>query len=133
MPELEIVLEHEYIRYNLVLIAKNYTFNNVKITDVDSEFEPEICNEYEYKGKRYIRKKINSSFDDNIKFLDKNILVIFLKLKWIDLLINIWLKTWWNTEHLIKIIKFVSFLGDDILYDFDVIRKRKFKKVRKSW
>lgn len=54
LPELEIVLEYEYIRYNLVLIVKNYIFNNVKIT-------------------------INSSFDDNIKFLDKKYFGDFLE------------------------------------------------------
>ena len=53
-------LENEYKRGNLKTTGRFYTFDKTKYFDYDQEFQPVKYEEYEYKGKRYIRFKANA-------------------------------------------------------------------------
>ena len=43
--------------------GKNYTFDSRKYTDYSDGFSPEVYDEYEYQGKKYIRVRVNSYYD----------------------------------------------------------------------
>ena len=58
------ILESEYNR-GMNKTGRSYTFNSVKYDDYDTGFKPVTYEEYEYQGRKYIRIKANSEFNDH--------------------------------------------------------------------
>ena len=56
------ILETEYNR-GMKKTGKTYTFDSVRCNDICEAFQPVTYDEYEYKDKKYIRIRANSSFD----------------------------------------------------------------------
>ena len=56
------ILESEYNR-GMYKTGRSYTFDSVRVCQYTTEFKPVTYEEYEYRGKKYIRVKANSSFD----------------------------------------------------------------------
>ena len=56
------ILESEY-NMGMNKTGRSYTFDSVKCDDYDTKFKPVTYEEYEYQGKKYIRKKTNSNFN----------------------------------------------------------------------
>ena len=57
------ILESVYYNKGMNKTGKSYTFDSVKVDDIDTEFEPVTYEEYKYQGKKYIRIKANNDFD----------------------------------------------------------------------
>ena len=58
------ILESEYNR-GMNKTGRSYTFDSVKFIEYETGFKPVTYEEYEYKGKKYIRIKANSDFNGN--------------------------------------------------------------------
>ena len=58
------ILESEYNR-GMNKTGRSYTFDSVKFIEYETGFKPVTYEEYEYKGKKYIRIKANSYFCGN--------------------------------------------------------------------
>ena len=56
------ILELEYNNRGMNKTGRSYTFDSVKYDDFDTGFKPVTYEEYEYRGKKYIRIKANPSF-----------------------------------------------------------------------
>ena len=63
-PRMQNILESEYNR-GMNKTGRSYTFNSVKYDDYDTGFKPVTYEEYEYQGRKYIRIKANSEFNDH--------------------------------------------------------------------
>ena len=55
-------LESKYIN-GLKKTGRNYTFDLVRYNDRDAKFIPNVCDEYEYKGQKYIRIMANTFYN----------------------------------------------------------------------
>ncbi len=61
--KMQYVLNTECNNGRLNKTGKNYTFDSRKYNDYNNGFSPEVYDEYEYQGKKYIRVKVNSHYD----------------------------------------------------------------------
>ena len=57
-------LEKAYKSCTILRTENGYTVDSVDCNDIDTSFQPQTYQEYEYDGKRYIRVKANSNFKD---------------------------------------------------------------------
>ena len=58
-------LEREYESGRLSRTKNSYTTDSTRYTEYDTTFEPQIHQEYQYNGKRYVRVEANSFYDGN--------------------------------------------------------------------
>ena len=65
--DIQELLEQEFERGNLSKTGKNYTFDSTEYDKFSQDFQPISYDEYEYKGKKYIRIKALSSFSNYFK------------------------------------------------------------------
>ena len=64
-------LEREYIRKQLSTTGNSYTFDSINYIEHSKGFQPVKYEEYEYKGKKYIRIKSNTYYDYGLFKLSK--------------------------------------------------------------